>query len=166
MPQRRKVLAVSENERMSTADSERSKRLVSPEADDRFNTGRAAELLVGARLVELGFNIFFPFSDRSPVDLISLWDEHTYRIQVKARWQHRECAGQDIGVATVNKSNADVVVAYIHKAKSFYVIPTKELGSSTHLIFYPFGRSQKPPKKYWDEWRDRWDILKKAHNRT
>ena len=23
-----------------------------------------------------------------------------------------------------------------------------------------------PPKKYWDEWRDRWDILKKAPNRT
>ena len=157
---------MSESERISTEGSERSKRLVSPEADDRFNTGRAAELLVGARLVELGFNIFIPFSDRSPVDLISLWDDQTYRIQVKARWQPRECAGQDVGISGVDATTADAVVIYLHKTKSFYVIPTSKLKKATHLIFYPSGRSQKPPKRYWDEWRDRWDLLKKAPPRT
>lgn len=166
MPPERKVLAVSENERISTGDSEKSKRPVSPDTEDRFNVGRSAELLVAARLVELGFNIFIPYSDRSPVDLVSLWVGQLYRIQVKARWLPREWPGQDVTVAGVDALNADALIIYIHKPTSFYVIPTEELGGESTLIFYPSGRSMKPPKRYWDEWRDRWDILKKAPTRT
>ena len=131
------------------------------EADGRFNVGRSAELLVGARLVELGFNIFFPFSDRSPVDLVSVWKGQTQRIQVKARWSPRVGAGQDITVRGVGSSNTDALVVYLDKpAPSFYIIPAKELDGVTTMMFYPAGRSGKKPRRYWDEWRDRWDILK------
>lgn len=112
-------------------------------------------------MVELGFSVFFPFSDRSPVDLISVWEGHSERIQVKARWQLRAGVGQDVTISGVNSSNADALVVYLDKpAPSFYIIPATELDGVTTMIFYPSGRSMKRPKKYWDEWRDRWDILK------
>jgi hypothetical protein len=115
---------------------------------------------VAARLVELGFNVFFPFSDRSPVDLISIWDNHAERIQVKARWQPRSWPGQDVTITGVDSLDVDALIVYIHKPTSYYIIPTEELRGESTLIFYPSGRSATPPKKYWDEWRDRWDVLK------
>ena len=150
---------MSEKKPISTEHSESSTRK-SLESGGRFNVGRSAELLVAARLVELGFSVFFPFSDRSPVDLISSWEGHAQRVQVKARWKSRGGGGQDITITGVSSSNADALIVYIHKPLSFYVIPTKVLGRASTLIFYPSGRSTKQPKKYWDEWRDRWDILK------
>jgi hypothetical protein len=156
---------VSEKKPTFTGRSESSV-LKSLESDGRFNVGRAAELLVAARLVELGFSVFFPFSDRSPVDLISSWEGHAQRVQVKARWKPRGGAGQDITITGVSSSNADALIVYIHKPPSFYIIPTKELGRASTLIFYPSGRSTKRPKKYWDEWRDRWDILKSSKRCT
>ena len=83
--------------------------------EGRFKVGRAAELIVAARLVELGFDVFFPFSDRSPVDLIGVWEGHPQRIQVKARWTVREVAGQDVTASGVSSANADVLVAYLDK---------------------------------------------------
>tara|TARA_R110000824_G_scaffold95166_2_gene228967 strand:- start:280 stop:741 length:462 start_codon:yes stop_codon:yes gene_type:complete len=152
---------VNEKKPISTELSASSIR--SQEVDGRFNVGRAAELLVAARLVELGLSVFFPFSDRSPVDLIGVWKGKTQRIQVKARWQPRAGAGQDITVSGVNSSNADALVVYIdNPAPSFYIIPAKELDGVSTMVFYPGGRSAKRPKKYWDEWRDRWDILKRS----
>ena len=133
----------------------------SDEADGRFSVGRAAELLVAARLVELGLSVFFPFSDRSPVDLIGVWKGQPQRIQVKARWTARVGAGQDVTVNGVNSSNADALVVYIDKpTPSFYIIPAKEVDAVATMVFYPAGRSGKTPRRYWDEWRDRWDILK------
>lgn len=133
----------------------------SDEADGRFSVGRAAELLVASRLVELGMNVFFPFSDRSPVDLIGVWKGQTQRIQVKARWQPRVGAGQDVTVNGVNSSNADALIVYLNKpTPSFYIIPATEIDEVSTVMFYPFGRSGKTPRRYWDEWRDRWDILK------
>ena len=135
----------------------------SVDVDGRFNVGRAAELIVAARLVELGLDVFFPFSDRSPVDLIGVWEGHPQRIQVKARWQPRVGAGQDVTVSAVNSSNADALVVYIDKpAPSFYIIPAKEVDGISTMVFYPGGRSGKTPRRYWDEWRDRWDILKRS----
>ena len=156
---------MNEKKPTSTELSESSNQR-SLEADDRFNIGRAAELIVAARLVEMGFNIFFPFSDRSPVDLVSIWKGHTQRIQVKARWQSREAEGQDVRVVGVDSESADTLVVYIHKPPTLYIIPTSALDGATTLIFYPSGRSRKPPKKYWDEWRDRWDILKRSQKCT
>ena len=135
----------------------------SVDVDGRFNVGRAAELIVAARLVELGLDVFFPFSDRSPVDLIGVWEGHPQRIQVKARWQPRVGAGQDVTVSAVNSSNADALVVYIDKpTPSFYIIPAKEIDEVSTMVFYPAGRSGKTPRRYWDEWRDRWDILKRS----
>lgn len=149
------------NEKKPTSTEPSASSIRSLEVDGRFNVGRAAELLVAARLVELGFSVFFPFSDRSPVDLISSWEGHAQRIQVKARWKPRGGAGQDVTISGVSSSNTDALVVYIdNPAPSFYIIPAKELDGITTLIFYPTGRSIKTPKKYWDEWRDRWDILK------
>ena len=156
---------MSENELTSTEHSERSLQR-SQEVDDRFNAGRSAELLVGARLAELGFDIFYPFSDRTPVDLVSVWKSHAIRIQIKARWLPRDRGGATIIASGVTPQNADVLIAYLHKPEGYYIIPTAELGGAKTLIFYPSGRSQKSPHKYWDEWRDRWDILKKAPTRT
>ena len=108
-------------------------------------------------------SVFFPFSDRSPVDLIGIWKGQTQRIQVKARWQPRVGAGQDVTVSAVNSSNADALVVYIDKpTPSFYIIPAGEVDGITTMVFYPGGRSGKTPRRYWDEWRDRWDILKRS----
>jgi len=151
---------VSEKKPTSTELSTSSR---SVDVDGRFNVGRAAELIVAARLVELGLDVFFPFSDRSPVDLIGVWEGHPQRIQVKARWQPRVGAGQDVTVSAVNSSNADALVVYIDKpAPSFYIIPAKEVDGISTMVFYPGGRSGKTPRRYWDEWRDRWDILKRS----
>ena len=151
---------MSEKKPTSTAHSTSSR---SVEVDGRFNVGRAAELIVAARLVELGLDVFFPFSDRSPVDLIGVWEGHPQRIQVKARWQPGVGAGQDVTVSAVNSSNADALVVYIDKpAPSFYIIPAKEVDGISTMVFYPGGRSGKTPRRYWDEWRDRWDILKRS----
>tara|TARA_R110000822_G_scaffold76725_2_gene184492 strand:+ start:473 stop:937 length:465 start_codon:yes stop_codon:yes gene_type:complete len=129
--------------------------------EGRFKVGRSAELLVAARLVDLGFDVFFPFSDRSPVDLIGVWEGHPQRIQVKARWQPRVGAGQDVTASGVNSSNADALVVYLNNpTPSFYIIPAKEINEVSTVMFYPAGRSGKTPRRYWDEWRDRWDILK------
>jgi hypothetical protein len=152
---------VSESELTSTEHSERSLQR-SQEADDRFNAGRSAELLVGARLVELGFDVFYPFSDRTSVDLVSIWKDHATRIQIRARWVPRERGGATVMTGGINPRTADVLLAYLHKPECYYIVPTDKLGGAKSLIFYPGGRSQKSPHKYWDEWRDRWDILKKS----
>ena len=110
----------------------------------------------------MGFNIFFPFSDRSPVDMISVWGEHTERIQVKSRWMPRVGRGQDVTVADITPENADALIVYINTPPSFYIIPTTELRGVSTITLYPTGRSRKRPRKFWDEWKDRWDVLKNA----
>jgi len=150
---------VNEKKPTSTEPSASSTR----DGEGRFKVGRSAELLVAARLVEFGFDVFFPFSDRSPVDLIGVWEGHPQRIQVKARWTAREVAGQDVTARGVSSSNADALIVYLDKpTPSFYIIPAEEIDGITTMVFYPNGRSGKRPRRYWDEWRDRWDILKRS----
>jgi len=150
----------NEKKPTSTELSSESSEAKSGEPSLRFDLGRSAELLVAAKLTELGFNVFFPFSDRSPVDLICCWGSHTNRVQVKARWQPRGKAGQDVTVSGVDRHNADTLVVHLHSTGSYYIIPTEEMSGEHTLIFFLSGRSGKPPRKYWDEWRDRWELLK------
>ena len=154
--------------RTSTEHSEQQ--VVNAKAADKFRTCRSAELLTASKLVELGFDIYLPFIDRSSVDLVSVWDEFCHRLQVKSRFHPRipkgPVWGHDINVTGVTADSADTLIACVYWIPAYYIIPTIELNGANTLTLYPEGRSKRKPRRYWDEWRDRWDILKKAPTRT
>ena len=141
---------MSEKSPISTGHWERSNR-----------SGRAGELVVGARLVELGFDLYWPVNDRPSIDVVSVWkDSVVNRVQIKTKSLPRDTQlSQEVRVGGTDAKKYDYLIAYLVTQTAFYVLPADQIKSKTHILFYPNGKTTKIENDY-ESFRDAWHLLK------
>ena len=129
---------------------------------DRSNrSGRAGELVVGARLIELGFELFWPVNERPAIDVISVWkDSVVNRVQVKTKSLPRDTQlSQEVRVGGTDVRKYDFLIAYLVTQTAFYVLPADQIKSKSNILFYPNGKTSKIENDY-ESFRDAWHLLK------
>ena len=141
---------MSEETHTSTGQWERSNR-----------SGRAGELVVGARLIELGFELFWPVNDRPSIDVVSVWkDSVVNRVQIKTKNLPRDTQlSQEVRVGGTDVKKYDSLIAYLVTQTAFYVLPAEEIKTKMHILFYPNGKTTKIENDY-ESFRDAWHLLK------
>ena len=141
---------MSEKIPISTGHWERSNR-----------SGRAGELVVGARLVELGFDLYWPVNDRPSIDVVSVWkDSVVNRVQIKTKSVPRDTQlSQEVRVGGTDAKKYDYLIAYLVTQTAFYVLPADQIKSKTNILFYPNGKTTKIENDY-ESFRDAWHLLK------
>ena len=124
-------------------------------------SGRAGELVVGARLIELGFELFWPVNDRPSIDVISVWkDSVVNRVQIKTKSLPRDTQlSQEVRVGGTDAKKYDYLIAYLVTQTAFYVLPADQIKSKTNILFYPNGKTTKIENDY-ESFRDAWHLLK------
>ena len=141
---------VSDETHTSTGQWERSNR-----------SGRAGELVVGGRLIELGFELFWPVNDRPSIDVISVWkDTVVNRVQIKTKNLPRDTQlSQEVRVGGTDVKKYDFLIAYLVTQTAFYVLPADQIKSKMTILFYPNGKTTKIENDY-ESFRDAWHLLK------
>jgi hypothetical protein len=117
--------------------------------------GDVAVLLAAAKLVESGLIILKPISESLPFDLVILYDNMSYKIQVKraqiqnnGRWAipFRKMKPTIIDSATGQKKymsytytaqHADFICGVVIETNDVYVFPLKEVKNTSHTIVDP-----------------------------
>ena len=124
-------------------------------------SGRAGELVVGGRLIELGFELFWPVNDRPSIDVISVWkDSVVNRVQIKTKSLPRDTQlSQEVRVGGTDAKKYDYLIAYLVTQTAFYVLPADQIKSKTNILFYPNGKTTKIENDY-ESFRDAWHLLK------
>ena len=141
---------MSEETHTSTGQWERSNR-----------SGRAGELVVGARLIELGFELFWPVNDRPSIDVVSVWkDSVVNRVQIKTKNLPRDTQlSQEVRVGGTDVRKYDFLIAYLVTQTAFYVLPADQIKTKINILFYPNGKTTKIENDY-ESFRDAWHLLK------
>jgi len=141
---------VSEQTHSSTGQWEKSHR-----------NGRAGELAVGARLVELGFDLYWPVNDRPSIDVITVWkDSVVNRVQIKTKNLPRDThLSQEVRVGGTDAKKYDFLIAYLVTQTAFYVLPASQVKAKTNILFYPNGKTTKIENDH-ESYRDAWHLLK------
>ena len=141
---------MSDETHTSTGQWERSNR-----------SGRAGELVVGARLVELGFELFWPVNDRPSIDVITVWkDLAVNRVQIKTKNLPRDTQlSQEVRVGGTDAKKYDFLIAYLVTQTAFYVLPADQIKTKMNILFYPNGKTTKVENDY-ESYRDAWHLLK------
>jgi hypothetical protein len=124
-------------------------------------SGRAGELVVGARLIELGFELFWPVNDRPSIDVISVWkDSVVNRVQIKTKNLPRDTQlSQEVRVGGTDVRKYDFLIAYLVTQTAFYVLPADQIKTKINILFYPNGKTTKIENDY-ESFRDAWHLLK------
>ena len=141
---------MSEQTPISTGHWEKSQR-----------SGRAGELAVGARLVELGFDLYWPVNDRPSIDVISVWkDSVVNRVQIKTKNLPRDThLSQEVRVGGTDAKKYDYLIAYLVTQTAFYVLPASRVKAKTNILFYPNGLTAKVENDH-ESFRDASHLLK------
>ena len=141
---------VSDETHTSTGQWERASR-----------SGRAGELVVGARLIELGFELFWPVNDRPSIDVVSVWkDSVVNRVQIKTKNLPRDTQlSQEVRVGGTDVKKYDFLIAYLVTQTAFYVLPAEAIKTKMNVLFYPNGKTAKVENDY-ESFRDAWHLLK------
>ena len=141
---------MSEQTPISTGHWEKSQR-----------SGRAGELAVGARLVEHGFDLYWPVNDRPSIDVISVWkDSVVNRVQIKTKNLPRDThLSQEVRVGGTDAKKYDYLIAYLVTQTAFYVLPASRVKAKTNILFYPNGLTAKVENDH-ESFRDAWHLLK------
>ena len=124
-------------------------------------SGRAGELVVGARLIELGFELFWPVNDRPSIDVISVWkDSVVNRVQIKTKSLPRDTQlSQEVRVGGTDVKKYDFLIAYLVTQTAFYVLPADRIKAKMNILFYPNGKTTQIENDY-ESFRDAWHLLK------
>ena len=117
--------------------------------------------MVGARLIELGFELFWPVNDRPSIDVISVWkDSVVNRVQIKTKSLPRDTQlSQEVRVGGTDAKKYDFPIAYLVTQTAFYVLPADRIKSKMNILFYPNGKTTKIENDY-EAYRDAWHLLK------
>ena len=132
--------------------------------------GAAAELLAAVRLLDHGFSVSWPIGDSDCYDLIADSKKRITRIQVKSSSTKQKgtyhvlfARGGKKVKYTPKEIDYFVVVLMYDTGPAFYVIPIGAIGSKRANFWHPGDHPYTTPKwrvcKY-EEYRDRWDLLR------
>ena len=104
------------------------------------NKGKIAELMVGARLMELGWTILNPICENTRYDLVAEKDGKFIRVQIKyvtpnRNILHINCkSSNNWSVLTYTPKEIDMLAAYDSLSKKIYFIPAAKLNTSSIKI--------------------------------
>jgi hypothetical protein len=135
-----------------------------PTSTDRWETsrvGEAGELLIAAKLVELGFDVYWAANQSShDFDLVSHFQGKLNRIQVKTRSIPRKLRiGQDVKIdGGKNFKNYDFLICHLMHHNATYVLPA-EAAKLKNISFYPDGLTETAVSNY-EQYRDAWHLLR------
>ena len=128
--------------------------------EKRARNGRVAEFVVGARLVELGFDLFWPVNDQPPIDVVTVWKSVVHRVQIKSKNAPRDSQlSQEVRVESLDCKKCDFLIAYLSTQTAFYVLPTSAVKNKKTLVFYPNGKTARVENDY-EKYRDAWHLLR------
>ena len=133
----------------------------STERWEQSRVGEVGELLIAAKLVELGFDVYWAANQNSHAfDLVSHFRGKLNRIQVKTRSIPRKLRiGQDVKVdGEKNFKNYDFLICHLHHHNATYVLPA-EAAKANNITFYPDGLTDTAVSSY-EKYRDAWHLLK------
>ena len=141
---------MSDETHTSTGQWERSNR-----------SGRAGELVVGGRLIELGFELFWPVNDRPSIDVVTVWkDTVVNRVQIKTKSLPRDTQlSQEVRGGGTDVKKYDFLIAYLVTQTAFYVLPADQIKSKMTILFNPNAKTTKVENDY-ESFRDAWHLLK------
>ena len=124
-------------------------------------SGRAGELVVGGRLIELGFELFWPINERPSIDVVTIWkDSVVNRVQIKTKNLPRDTQlSQEVRVGGTDVKKYDFLIAYLVTQTAFYVLPAEAIKTKMNILFYPNGKTTKIENDY-ESFRDAWHLLK------
>lgn len=126
-----------------------------------FRAGSTGELLVAAKLVELGFDVFWAANQNTAdFDIIAHYRGKLNRIQIKTKSLPRtNSLGQDVRCdGDHGRRNYDFLICHLLHHGATYVLPA-EAAVKKHLTFYPDGLTTRTVNSY-EEYRDAWHLLK------
>lgn len=122
--------------------------------------GSASELMVAAKLTELGYDIFFPLTGKTNVDLIASKGDRLLRISVKSTNTPRRngtCYHINIGRTRHNtseikrfdfdKSSCDVLAIYIADLKAVCFMNPLTMSNTSSITIRKYERSRHAPVK-------------------
>ena len=117
--------------------------------------------MVGARLIELGFELFWPVNDRPSIDVVSVWkDSVVNRVQIKTKNLPRDTQlSQEVRVGGTDAKKYDFLIAYLVTQTAFYILPAEAIKTKMHILFYPNGKTAQIENDY-ESFRDAWHLLK------
>ncbi len=133
----------------------------STERWEQSRAGEAGELLIAAKLVELGFDVYWAANQNShDFDLVSHFQGKLNRIQVKTRSIPRKLRiGQDVKIdGGKNFKNYDFLICHLMHHNATYVLPA-EAAKANNISFYPDGLTDRGEGRY-EQYRDAWHLLR------
>lgn len=134
-------------------------------------TGNVAELSVAAEIAKQGYPVFKEYGDLSRIDIITVIENKTYKIQVKHGISMPDVAGavffslKKSGPNGYNfsydKDVVDLFAVYIAEINKVCFIPWKTI-SSTHTVNIRYLKSknnQKSSVKWYEDYLDIKQVL-------
>ena len=134
--------------------------------------GTIAEYMVGIKLLEKNFQVYFPFVNNQEEDLIISKNGRYFRIQVKSATKtnddrfrtsivRKRQVGKNKGTR-VRYKNIDFFIIYIPIFNFFYVIPESKTHDVKEFNFYPhkIKTMVKPGIYDWDFYKDKFELIK------
>ncbi len=117
-----------------------------------------AELAFMRKAISLGFGVAKPWGDSDHYDFILNSGHLFWRVQVKSVWSKK--SGYKIRTSGHNKDTytaeqIDFLVAYIHPAERWYVLPVSALGNRQYIDFPLRGG-----KSQFDQYHEAWGLFR------
>ena len=111
---------------------------------EQSRVGEVGELLIAAKLVELGFDVYWAANQNSHAfDFVS----------------HFRGIGQDVKIdGGKNFKNYDFLICHLMHHNATYVLPA-EAAKANNISFYPDGLTDRGEGRY-EQYRDAWHLLR------
>ncbi|MEC7136703.1 MAG: group I intron-associated PD-(D/E)XK endonuclease [Pseudomonadota bacterium] len=134
--------------------------------------GTIAEYMVGIKLLEKNFEVYFPVANNQEEDIITSINNKFFRIQVKQASKTNDDRfrvsivrkrSQGINKGTrVRYKNIDFFIIYIPIYNYFYVIPEAKSRNVKEFNFYPhkIKTMVRSDIEDWDFYKDKFDLIK------
>lgn len=125
------------------------------------NTGAIGEAAFIVEALKRGIETCIPYEQISPYDVLVKTKSGWKRVQVKTCDSMHKCGGYKVTCSKrgdkvrYTRKDTDLVAAYIIPEDTFYIVPIKEVRSTT-LVVYP----HKEDTGIYETYKDDWQLLK------
>ena len=104
------------------------------------NKGSIAELVVAARMVEMGWRVLFPYGENARYDLVGEQDGKFIRVQVKYTTpkngvMNTNCrSSNNWSIIYYSPADLDFIAAYNPDDREVYFVPASKINKSTFKL--------------------------------
>jgi hypothetical protein len=139
---------------------------------DTKHTGDLAEMEFMLQAANKGFAVAKPFGDNEHYDVLVDARPRLWRVQVKSASAFRphafEVGSHWSGYKHLNSyspAEIDLLAAFIHGLRIWYLIPVQVIQSRLTLALYPFGAPRRSADEF-EKYREAWHLLEPRASRV